>query len=60
MFTLLTKGYDSTKNNSYIANELQANPGIPCREMEKKVNSDFVFYKNEFLFLNANIQDLQF
>ncbi len=40
------KGYDSTKNNSFIANELQANPAISIREMEKKSNCDFVFYKN--------------
>lgn len=40
------KGYDSTKNNSFIVNDLEANPVIPCREMEKKSNSDVVFYKN--------------
>lgn len=40
------KGYDSTKNNSFIANELNGNPAIPCRDMEKRSNSDFIFFKN--------------
>lgn len=40
------KGYDSTKNNAYIAYELEANPAIPCRDMEKKSNINFIEYKN--------------